>query len=207
MKIMGIEKMCNTYEIYINVNSAVNPTDKWEAIIMQWIENNKQYLEANDFNDSTYWHNEMANISCLVGAIWKIGGVAISEYTTTKANGIKNNSRADLYFSIDGEKYLVEAKYLRDKTDEYPKNIVTKTNIQTKMNQAIQECKEIKDENIHKRMALVFVIPTDKTHININDSTYDIRVMLKINGNNNLEYERKVYNSVYLFGSYVNTIK
>ncbi|KFN39072.1 MAG: hypothetical protein JU82_08530 [Sulfuricurvum sp. MLSB] len=195
--------MCNTYEIYVNVKSTVKNADKWESIIMQWIENNKQYLEANGFNDSAYWHNEMANISCLVGAIWKVGGVAISEYTTTKGGGQKDYSRADLYFSIDGIKYLVESKYLRD---HETKN-VNKNNIESEMEQAVGECKSIKDGYVHNRMALVFAVPTDKVQIKLNDYKYDIQVMLKINGRKNLQYDGKNYNTVYLFGTYVNTMK
>ena len=180
------------YEINVNINLKQH-SDIWESIVTQWIKNNQKYLEENDFYDSTYWHNEMANVSCLVGAIWKVGGVAIAEYTTTKSD-VENNNRTDLYFSIGGVKYLVEAKYLRD--------AVTKENIENKMKEAVSDCCSIRNQDIENKMALVFVSPTDDNCLPDLENC-DIKVLLKINGKTDLNYAKQSYNRIYLFGKYV----
>ena len=152
----------------------------------------KDYLRENDFKDAPYWHNEMATNSCLVGAIWKIGGVAVAEYTINKNSGTDNNGRADIYFSKDKTKYIIEAKFLRD-------GQITSNNIATAMDYAREDCMS-SNEGGHK-MAIVFVSPCDNSNNDLSDLQldYDIQAMLKINGNKKPEYKGKIYSRVYLF--------
>ncbi|WP_345980988.1 hypothetical protein [Sulfurimonas sp. HSL3-2] len=180
------------YEIHIKLKDDLENADLWLEIINQWIQNNKDYLEENDFKDAAYWHNEMANISCLVGAIWKIGGVAISEYSVDKKGKTDLSNRADLYFSKNKVRYIIEAKYIRNQ------NI----NITSVMDMARKECNNIQ-ENECKKMGMVFVSPNENQSITFDDFDYDINVMFKINGNKKPDYEGKVYNTVYLFGKYI----
>ena len=65
-------------------------------------------------DDALYWHNEMASVSSLAGAIWRQKDhLAIEEYVAekrTKRKGKKWNGRGDLFFLCEGKEYLVEAK-------------------------------------------------------------------------------------------------
>lgn len=167
----------------------------WYKIIQQWIENNTQYLEETNFEDSIYWHNEMANVSCMVGAIWKIGGVAVSEITVTKGNKCKDSNRADLYFSVDGLQFISEAKYIREESIKSDK-------IEQELEKAIRECKSIQNSLITNKMALVFYVPKNECSINTDNIDCDIKVSFKIKAEKKLQYKDGTYNSLYLFGKY-----
>jgi len=94
----------------IKINSELNETKIWKHIIKQWQKINRDYLEDYSFTDSLYWYNERANVSCLAGAIWKVGGYALEEYSAIKGKDEKYG-RIDLYFSVDEIEYLIEAKH------------------------------------------------------------------------------------------------
>lgn len=199
----------NQYEIDIKIKGKFPNSNLWQTIIAQWVQNNKDYLEENDFKDAAYWHDEMANISCLVGAIWKIGGVAISEYTINKNDGQNNNGRADLYFSKDKTKYLVESKYIKKEKK------ITLDNINKEMCCALKDCKSCIEEKLEdnidlNKMAMVFVAPNTEQTIEFNDQKldYDIKVMLKIIGAKKptYEYDKKAYDTIYLFGQHFTNI-
>ncbi|MFA6628633.1 MAG: hypothetical protein WCS55_02585 [Sulfuricurvum sp.] len=192
----------NQYEIEIKIKGKFPNSDLWQTIIAQWVQNNKDYLEENDFKDAAYWHDEMANISCLVGAIWKIGGVAISEYTINKNGGQNNNGRADLYFSINKTKYLVESKYIR-------KDTINSKEITTEMCCALKDCHSCNESGLDNKMAIVFAAPNDSNQpidFNAEELDYDIKVMLKIIDNTKPKYNDKVYDTIYLFGQYFKSI-
>lgn len=211
--------MINAFKIDVQINKNLQNSDLWRQIIDQWVQNNIDYLEVNNFEDATYWHNEMANISCLVGAIWKIGGVAISEYTInkdtikngTKTNGENNNGRADLYFSINKTKYLVESKYIRHYDNKGNKFHVTEKLIKSNIRTAIKDCQSCNESGLDNKMAMVFASPISSDislNLNDNDLDYDIKVMLKIIGEKKPKYkkneqsEENTYDTVYLFGQY-----
>lgn len=207
----------NKYEIDIKIKGNFPNSDLWQTIIMQWIQNNKDYLEENNFDDAPYWHNEMANISCLVGAIWKIGGVAISEYTINKdtydeqnniiSSGQNNNGRADLYFSINKTKYLVESKYIRHYYNNGTIINVTEKLIKSEICTALKDCQSCNETGLNNKMAMVFVAPNNTNQsINFQEFDYDIKVMLKIVGNTQPKYNGNIYNTIYLFGQHYASI-
>ncbi|GAG55246.1 unnamed protein product, partial [marine sediment metagenome] len=80
--------------------------DEWIKIIDGYSNNVK--------DDALYWHNEMASVSSLAGAIWRQKDhLAIEEYVTekrTKRKGKKWNGRGDLYFRCGRTDYIAEAK-------------------------------------------------------------------------------------------------
>ena len=81
----------------IDIKDSLEDKDIWFNILNQWILNNKKYVEELEYEDVVYWHNEMANNSCLVSAIWQIGGVATSEYSVAKER-TKDGGMADIFF-------------------------------------------------------------------------------------------------------------
>lgn len=217
--------MINLFKIDVQINKNLHNYDSWNRIIDRWIQNNIDYLLENDFKDAAYWHNEMANISCLVGAIWKIGGVAISEYTINKdtyndqnniiSSGQNNNGRADLYFSINKTKYLVESKYIRHYDNNGTIINVTEKLIKSEICTALKDCQSCNESGLDNKMAIVFASPINSDislNLNHNDLDYDIKVMLKIIGEKKPKYkkneqsEENAYDTVYLFGQYYSSI-
>lgn len=82
-----------------------------EPILEQWLRIHRDYLEANDCEDSLFWYNERANVGALAGAIWRSGGYALEEFGAMKGKGEDESSgRVDLYFQYAGRQAVVEAK-------------------------------------------------------------------------------------------------
>ena len=76
--------MKNSKQNNIEIKDCVKNKEIWYKILDQWIKNNKKYAKELKYEDVIYWHNEMANNSCLVSAIWQVGGVATSEFSVLK---------------------------------------------------------------------------------------------------------------------------
>jgi len=54
----------------IEIKNHLEDKNMWFDILNQWVLNNKKYAEELNYEDVIYWHNEMANNSCLVSAIY-----------------------------------------------------------------------------------------------------------------------------------------
>ena len=68
-------------------------------VLNKWIDINIEYIEKYQFSDAMFWFNERANIGALAGAVWRLGGVALEEYSTIKGKGEgEYKGRNDLYF-------------------------------------------------------------------------------------------------------------
>ena len=144
----------------IKLNKDIKELSIWNHIIKQWQKINRDYLEDYNFEDSLYWYNERANISCLAGAIWKIGGYAQEEYSATKGEE-KTTGRIDLYFSVDETEYIVEAKHLWINFNTKSKKLDDFEDvIQNSLNKAINDCKNsmMNYETING-VGLVFITP------------------------------------------------
>ncbi|WP_067586614.1 hypothetical protein [Endozoicomonas ascidiicola] len=89
-----------------------NKSIKWLApVLEQWLRVHRDYIEANDCEDSLYWYNERANVGALAGAIWRSGGYALEEFGAQKGKDDEvSNGRVDLYFQYSGRDVVVEAK-------------------------------------------------------------------------------------------------
>jgi len=174
----------------IKIKDNLENKNMWFNILNQWILNNKKYAEELNYEDVIYWHNEMANNSCLISAIWQIGGVATSEYSIDKKT-TKNGGMADIFFKLNDVSYIIESKFTRDIN-----------NIEVYMKNAIEDCKDSYEEDIKNKMAIVFVSPINKKK-EPKYQDYDIKVKLVISDKKEVEYKNKVYNIVYLFGKYI----
>jgi hypothetical protein len=83
--------------------------------LVQWLRINRDYIEESEnfqYRDSLYWYNERANIGALAGAMWKCGGFAVEEYSSSKGDGdtAQKNGRVDLYLYSHGKDAICEAK-------------------------------------------------------------------------------------------------
>jgi hypothetical protein len=97
------------------IESEINIINKklsWiEPILEQWLRVQRDYLEANDCDDSLFWYNERANIGALAGAVWRSGGYALEEFNATKGSGDDiSQGRVDLFVQYAGRDSAVEAK-------------------------------------------------------------------------------------------------
>ena len=195
------------YNIEIDVKK---DKEIWYPVLKQWIDNNIKYIEESKFEDAIYWHNEMANVACISSAIWQVNGVSTIEYTMTK-NQNKDYGRADLYCVFGKKDFLIEVKFLKSE------NKITKKQIEDKLNECFKYEKDKTKEEIDKlseeyfkygkninKISIVFILMTDIQKIEeYND--YSIKARLTIN-ENKLEYDKKNYNSIYLFGKYLDKI-
>ena len=144
----------------IILNDTIEEISIWNHIIKQWQKINRDYLEDSNFQDSLYWYNERANISCLAGSIWKIGGYALEEYTAIKGEE-KKYGRIDLYFSIDEVEYIIEAKHQWLQFNTRIKNFNNfEQGINYYLNQATDDCKKsMQNNDINNGLGLVFITP------------------------------------------------
>lgn len=144
----------------IILNDTIEEISIWNHIIKQWQKINRDYLEDSNFQDSLYWYNERANISCLAGSIWKIGGYALEEYTAIKGEE-KKYGRIDLYFSIDEVEYIIEAKHRWLHFNTKIKNFNNfEQDINDYLNQATDDCKKsMQNNDINNGLGLVFITP------------------------------------------------
>lgn len=154
----------------IKLNDKIEEISIWNHILRQWQKINRDYLEDNNFSDSLYWYNERANISCLAGAIWKIGGYALEEYTATKGED-KKYGRIDLYFSIDEIEYIIEAKHQWLHFNTKIKNFSDfRKDIKYYLDEAINDCKNsMLNNEINNGVGLVFITPYWDIKLNKNE--------------------------------------
>lgn len=205
----------------VKINHESNKTRIWTNIIQQWQKINEDYLVECDFNDSLYWYNERTNVGCLAGAIWKIGGYALEEYSATKGKDEKYG-RIDLYFSVDKTEYVIEAK---QKWLHFNSKVKTFANfekdIEKMLENAISDCENSMLHNgISNGVGLVFITPYWDTeqnkHIELQKfedellkKGYDIIGTFSINTKDkeskyNLNSSKKnTCNAVYIIGKYL----
>ncbi len=83
-----------------------------KPILDSWLKINREYSNY-DSEDGLYFYTERATLSTLAGAVWKVGGFALEEYSDVKGYGAKRkNGRTDLWFTCENQKneFIVEAK-------------------------------------------------------------------------------------------------
>lgn len=114
------------------------------------------------WKDFPWWYNERATLSVLAAAVWKSRGIAFEEYSADKITKptvqlkrkAVSRGRNDLYISLKGKIYIVEAKNLfvpgfGDST--YDK-------IAERLKKARKDVKRDKKSRGH-RLAILFVVP------------------------------------------------
>ena len=130
---------------------------KWQLLMKE--------LVADD--DVPWWYNERTSVGFFAAAIWKKGGQAIEEYTTTKKfltnRGKTNNKhgRGDLLFYLkSGKAFVAEAKQVYLSINRPPNNKKVISLLKT-------ACKDVvRVPNYYgeaKRLGMVFMVPYSKS--------------------------------------------
>ncbi|MDP2749745.1 MAG: hypothetical protein Q8O89_02855 [Nanoarchaeota archaeon] len=91
---------------------------EWKLILGHYIEISQE--------DLPYWYNERVNTGFLAVAAWKLGGIAIEEYSVKRHHGKrKSQGRCDLWFKIDNLDFSIECKQVWPSifSDKAAKNI------------------------------------------------------------------------------------
>lgn len=91
----------------------------WASLLEAWFKMMDDFVEVSresqSGEDVPYWYNEYSNRGFLAAAVWKLGGVSISEYTVEKvAEGTRiPQGRCDLWFCVPklDMEYAVETKF------------------------------------------------------------------------------------------------
>jgi len=89
-----------------------------KPILRSWISLNVTFGSywARDYSDSPWWYNERATLSFFAGAVWRAGGWAFEEFSTSKqgqsTSGAKSlrTGRCDINFGVNSAEYVAEAK-------------------------------------------------------------------------------------------------
>ena len=81
----------------------------WVEVLKEWRKIVTEYTDLTD--DAAYWNHEISNVSFLSAAIWRAGMVAVQEFHAPRAADLGvARGRADLWASVGGASYLLEAK-------------------------------------------------------------------------------------------------
>ena len=95
--------------------TALKPLFKeWTAVVLD-------YCQSQNYRDNPWWYNERATLSTLAAAAWRIGWVALEEFSTTKRAKVParktereaaSRGRCDLFIGRprDGDQFAIEAK-------------------------------------------------------------------------------------------------
>ena len=95
------------------------------------------------------------------------------------------------FFKLNNTTFLIESKFTRENR-----------RIEKCMEDAENDCKKSKENDIDKKMAIVFLSQKGKKE-NINYKLYDIKAKFVIDDNKEVKYKDEIYNTVYLFGKCV----
>lgn len=135
-------------------------------VLKKWIILNKNIAEAWANNDVPWWYGERACLSVFAGAIWKVGGIAFEEYSFEKRNKVHGkrivNGRNDLYFELNGEEYIVEAKYSSFGASRL--KIGAPGNIQDCLEKARRDIRKCPHSTGQRRLGIAFVRPYFTMH-------------------------------------------
>lgn len=84
-------------------------------LLNEWIEAQAAYTSAMEQDDCPWWYNEIAVTGFLAGAAWRLGGVALQEYRTSKGRLKKDRwmGRCDLYTYVGKDAFVFEIKHYR----------------------------------------------------------------------------------------------
>ena len=136
-----------------------------ERPLLRWRTYNREIAESwKEHGEVPWWFNERAAVSVLAGAIWRCGQhhYAFEEFKDRKIDkhspSGKRKGRVDLYFDIDGTKFIAEAKICWPRID---KKIDSET-IERPVRAALRDVNA--DQNcrlpVEERLGIVFAVPS-----------------------------------------------
>lgn len=200
-------------ETFISMPLRTNKSRVLEPLLNEWFKVHRDYVELANSEDSLYWYNERSNISALAGAVWRKGGFAQEEYTSSKGSSNDEISgRIDLFMHLNGMGAVCEAKQLYLYLPENNKKCLSSA-IKNSLEHAKKDLsKTTAAVSYHDfALALTFVIPYYKVDSNIDRTERKLQkaldaldcsfyARLKIQGKKPINSYGNVFDSVILVG-------
>lgn len=127
-----------------------------ESILEKWIQITEEF--SKDFeNDALYWYNERASLSVFAAAVWLSNGYALEEFSATKGlDGRKWKGRKDVWFCLDKQEYIAEAKFLYQSFSLQNKKMLDR--VQQSLNEACSDAKKSAEKD-NISLGLCFIAP------------------------------------------------
>lgn len=137
----------------------INRLSELQPVLEQWQNLNDDPSWFED-EDAPWWYNERASLSIFAGAIWKSGGSAFEEFSSTKDNGIDQtySGRCDIEFGVGRSEFMGEAKQCWINLDEdWRENI---KEVHSSIDAARRDVLQVPLWRNHSRLGIVFVVPS-----------------------------------------------
>ena len=132
--------------------------DHWAGILEEWILATERYCRVCGGYDAPYFYTEQANVGLLSAAVWRSGGISLTEFQSEKGakHRPKWGGRVDLWLQAGNIEQVLEAKLL---------NISMHANreindvIAQSMDAALKDAKATRGNSDADALGAVFVIP------------------------------------------------
>jgi hypothetical protein len=94
------------------------PLPPLEDLLWEWVTIQERSIRLWRGKDASWWYNERASLGGFAGAVWRVGGLVLEEYSTEKWRGKhvrhaprrRTVGRGDMDFVLGGRQFVVEAK-------------------------------------------------------------------------------------------------
>jgi hypothetical protein len=156
------------------VGQRIPESETWLSLLDHWCAILNQYLDRMEGDDLPQWYNERSHTGFLTAAVWKMGGIAVEEFSTSRKHndlsedGESSPGQCDLYFSLDNLDCVVEAK--REWISGYTKQDAQR--IKARLKEATIQLRTIpKTERADHGIALCWAIPWVRTNSNTEGSS------------------------------------
>ncbi len=144
------------------------PQAGWHQLLESWSDVMTRFIKtakgSSSGEDIPYWYNEYSNVGFLAAAVWKLGGVAIQEYTVDRVaeDAKKSKGRCDLWICLPefGMEYAIEAKFSCKST---PESAIK--DCRERMNEAMAQIRtyDPTKREACQQMAAVFMAPYNQS--------------------------------------------
>lgn len=129
-----------------------------DPLLKKWTEIVLEYCKLFKYEEAPYVYGERANISIFAGAIWRLNGMAMSEYPEKKVGG-GSGHRADFWFFLNGEHFVIEAKNRWLSIGSRSSTEFIRNGVEAKLKEAVEEVNKHTTRH-HSRAGLAFIVPT-----------------------------------------------
>jgi hypothetical protein len=153
-----------------------------KKVLEEWILVNQNIYDSWE-GDIPWRYGERTALSVFSGAIWRLGGVVLEEFSTQKSGTKKGWGRSDLYIELEDFKSEIEAKHVYANLNNSRVNKV----ISQKINEAVCDIGRNKKYDSRHRIGLVHVTPT---------ISYDVLSKKKLILNNWIQYLQNWINKI-----------
>ena len=127
-------------------------------VLWEWVHLQERYCRLLSRTDVPWWYGERASLGNLAGAVWRTGGITLTEYPTDKEAKEKGTpasrgTRCDLYIRLGRSQFIIEAKYIELSLRSEPQK-----SIKAILKTAVKDAKRTNSYGA-KKLGAVFVAP------------------------------------------------